>query len=194
MECFLTHELKVDKYATICFGTNHYSVPDMFCGRMVDVKVYSNELKVYYTHGLICSHDRNYGRSQWIITLDHYLKTLERKPGALHGSLALNQAPEPVREVYSRWFTNQARDFIELLQFCLQAQVDHQKLLEVAIYVSGICSGHVTADKIIALLGNQPSIHNDFPAEEVTGEIEAFSNLQLKEITFLMPFNMENVA
>ena len=194
MECFLTHELKVDKYATVCFGTNHYSVPDMFCGRMVDVKVYSNELKVYYTHGLICSHDRNYGRSQWIITLDHYLKTLERKPGALHGSLALNQAPEPVREVYSRWFTNQARDFIELLQFCLQAQVDHQKLLEVAIYVSGICSGHVTADKIIALLGNQPSIHNDFPAEEVTGEIEAFSNLQLKEITFLMPFNMENVA
>ena len=194
MECFLTHELKVDKYATVCFGTNHYSVPDMFCGRMVDVKVYSNELKVYYAHGLICSHDRNYGRTQWIITLDHYLKTLERKPGALHGSLAMKQAPEPVREVYTRWFTNQARDFIVLLQFCLQAQVDHQKLLEVAIYISGICSGHVTAEKIIALLGNQPSIQNDSPTEEVTGEIEAFSNLQLEEITFLMPFNMEEVA
>jgi hypothetical protein len=106
----------------------------------------------------------------------------------------MKQAPEPVREVYTRWFTNQARDFIVLLQFCLQAQVDHQKLLEVAIYVSGICSDHVTAEKIIALLGNQPSIHNDSPAEEAMGEIEAFSNLQLKEITFLMPFNMEEVA
>ncbi|MEI7792975.1 MAG: hypothetical protein WCI57_05830, partial [Candidatus Berkelbacteria bacterium] len=94
----------------------------------------------------------------------------------------------------TRWFTNQPRDFIVLLQFCLQAQVDHQKLLEVAIYVSGICSGNVTAEKIIALLGNQPSIHNDSPATEVMGEIEAFSNLQLKEITFLMPFNMGEVA
>ena len=194
MECFLTHELKVDKYATICFGTNHYSVPDIFCGRMVDVKVYSNKLKVYYTHGLICSHERNYGRNQWIITLDHYLKTLERKPGALHGSLALNQAPEPVREVYTRWFINQPRDFIELLLFCRQTQVDHKKLLEVVMYVSGICSGNVSAEKIIAMLGNQPSIHIDSPTEEAMGEIEAFSNLQLEEITFLMPFNMEEVA
>ncbi len=191
MECFLTHELKVDKYATICFGTNHYSVPDELCARMVDVKVYSNELKIYYAHGLICSHDRSYGKNQWIITLDHYLKTLARKPGALHGSLALEQAPEPVREVYARWFINQPRDFIQLLQFCQQAQVDHQRLLDTAIYVSGICPGNVTAEKIMALLGNQPSSHNDSSGEAITGEIENFSTLQLEEITQLMTFKME---
>lgn len=81
-----------------------------------------------------------------------------------------------------------------MIPFCLHAQVDHQKLLEVAIYVSGICSGHVSAEKIIALLGNQPSIHNDCPVEEAMGEIEVLSNLQLEEITFLMPFNMEERA
>jgi hypothetical protein len=43
-------------------------------------------------------------------------------------------------------------------------------------------------------LGNQPSIHNDCPVEEAIGEIEVFSNLQLEEITFLMPFNMEEIA
>ncbi len=177
MECFITHELKVDKYATICFGTNHYSVPDELCGRMVEGKAYSNELKVYYAHGLICSHDRNYGKNQWVFTLDHYLKTLERKPGALHGSVALDQAPQAVREVYTRWFTNQPRDFILLLLFCKQAQVDHQKLLDTAIYVSGICPGDVTAEKIIALLGNQPPSDNDSLQDEVTGEIESFSNL-----------------
>ena len=194
MECFLSHDLKVDKYATICFGTNHYSVPDEFCARMVEVKVSSNGLKVYYAHGLICSHDRNYGKYQWIITLDHYLKTLSRKPGALHGSLALNQAPEAVREIYTRWFTNQPRNFIELIQFCQQSEVDHQKLLDTAIYVSGICPDDVTSEKIMALLGNQPSSYNGTPGEEATGEIETFSNLQLEEITHLMAINMEEVA
>lgn len=194
MECFLTHELKVDKSSTICFGTNHYSVPDELCARMVEVKVYSNELKVYYAHGLICSHDRNYGTNEWIITLDHYLKTLDRKPGALHGSLALKQAPEAVREVYTRWFTNQPRDFIGLLQFCRQSQVDHQRLLDTAIYVSGICPNNITAEKIMALLGNQPSFQNDTSREEAMGEIETFSNLQLNEIAQLMTLTMEEVA
>jgi len=194
MDCFLTHQLKVDKYATICFGTNHYSVPDELCSRMVEVKMYSNELKVYYAHGLICSHDRSYGKGQWIITLDHYLKTLSRKPGALHGSLALNQAPESVREVYTRWFTNQPRDFIQLLQFCQQFQVDHQRLLDTAIYVSGICPNNVTSEKIMALLGNQQTPHNDPPGEEAISEIENFSNLQLEEITRLTSLNMEAVA
>ena len=71
-----------DKYG--CFGTNHYSVPDEQCGRMVEVKMYSNILKMYYAHGLICSHDRSYEKNKWFINLDHYLKTLNRKPGALH--------------------------------------------------------------------------------------------------------------
>ena len=194
MDCFLTDQMKVDKYVTVCFGTNHYSVPDDLCGRMVEVKIYSNILKMYYAHGLICSHDRSYEKNKWFITLDHYLKTLSRKPGALHGSLALEQAPKAVREVYSRWFTNQPRDFILLLQFCQQLQVDHQKLLETAIYVSGICPANVSAEKIMALLGNQPLLNNDPKKEEANGEIETFSNLQLEEITRLMTINIGEVA
>jgi hypothetical protein len=193
MECFLTHALKVDKYATVCFATNHYSVPDELCGRMVEVKVYSNELKLYYSHVLVCSHERDYGKSQWKFNLNHYLKTLERKPGALHGSVALDQAPVPVQEVYSRWFTNQPRDFIQLLQFCKQAQVDHQKLLDTAIYVSGICPGNVTAEKIMAILGNQPLSHADSLKEGTPDEIENFSTLQLEEIALLMTGKMEEV-
>lgn len=193
MECFLTHALKVDKYATVCFATNHYSVPDELCGRMVEVKVYSNELKVYYAHGLVCSHERDYGKSQWKFNLNHYLKTLERKPGALHGSVALDQAPQRVQEVYSRWFINQPRDFIQLLQFCKQSQVDHQKLLDTAIYVSGICPQNVTSEKIMAILGNQPPSHIDSLKEETPNEIENFSTLQLEEIARLMTGKMEEV-
>jgi len=194
MDCFLTDQLKVDKYATVCFGTNHYSVPDELCGRMVEVKMYSNILKMYYAHGLIGSHDRSYEKNKWVINLDHYLKTLNRKPGALHGSLALDQAPQAVREVYTRWFTTQPRDFIVLLQFCQQFQVSHQRLLDMAIYVSGICPNNITSEKIMALLGNQPVTQTPCQKEESGGEIEAFSNLQLEEITQLMTLKLEEVA
>jgi len=194
LDCFLTHQVKVDKYATICLGTNRYSVPDELCSRMVEVKMYSNVLKMYYAHGLICSHERCYEKNKWIITLDHYLKTLNRKPGALHGSLALDQAPKAVREVYTRWFTSQPRDFIVLLQFCQQLQVPHQRLLDTAISLSGICPDDVTGEKIIALLGNQPAMLNNSNEVETSGEIEIFSNLQLDEITRLMTLNMGEVA
>jgi hypothetical protein len=161
---------------------------------MVEVKMYSNVLKMYYAHGLICSHERCYEKNKWIITLDHYLKTLNRKPGALHGSLALDQAPKAVREVYTRWFTSQPRDFIVLLQFCQQLQVPHQRLLDTAISLSGICPDDVTGEKIIALLGNQPAMLNNSNEVETSGEIEIFSNLQLDEITRLMTLNMGEVA
>ena len=193
MECFLTHELKVDKYATICFGTNRYSVPDHLVGRMVEVKVYANELKVYYNHLLICRHDRCYGQHQWIIHIDHYLKTLSRKPGAVHGSIALHQAPQSIQTVYTQWFIHQPRDFIELLDFCHQHQVSHQRLLDTALYVNSICSGQVTGEKIMALLGNQSSPVFQSPQDHPLDEIEHFANRQLEQINGLINSKVEAV-
>ena len=82
-----------------------------------------------YQHGInLCIHQREQGSGQWVITLDHYLRTLERKPGALHGSAALKQAPWEVRQVYESAFRNNARDFIELLQYCKTHDISHKRL------------------------------------------------------------------
>jgi len=43
---------------------------------MVDVKVYSNKLKMYYNNQPIGEHERSYEMYQWQIKLEHYLKTL----------------------------------------------------------------------------------------------------------------------
>ena len=66
---------RVDKYATICFGTNHYSVPDHLVESLVDVKVYSLKLEIFYRNTLIATHERNFGRQQWLISIEHYLAT-----------------------------------------------------------------------------------------------------------------------
>jgi len=76
MECYLTEFLKVDKYSTFCYGTNHYSVPDHLVSHMVEVKIYANQLKVYADNTPVCRHERKYGMYQWEINLEHYLKTL----------------------------------------------------------------------------------------------------------------------
>lgn len=194
MECFVTVPLKVDKYATICYGTNHYSVPDIYCGKMVDVKIYSSDLQIYFANHLIGTQVRNYGKYQWVFNLDHYLRTLSRKPGALHGAQALSQAPGEVRTVYGSWFINKPREFIDLLTYCRENEVEHNRLLETAIYVSGLCPEHVSAEKIMAVLGNQSvPIQNTLSGEPVS-EIEQFSNRQLDEITRLMAVTMEEVV
>jgi len=196
MDCYLTQSLKVDKYSTICMGTNRYSVPDHLVGKMLEVKIYSNELKVYFAHGFICGHERSFGKHHWIISLDHYLKTLSRKPGALHGSLALTQAPETVREVYRSWFINHPRDFVELLQFCQHKAIEHHRLLETAIYVSSKTPDNVSAEKIMAMLGNQPMSNEIQKTDNLIDEIENYANLQLMEISSLIssPVNMGGMA
>ena len=69
-------------YATFCFKRSHYSVPEQLINQLVDVKVYSTKLKIYKNKKLLCIHERCYSQ-KWILKLDHYLKTLVMKPGAI---------------------------------------------------------------------------------------------------------------
>jgi len=156
MECFLLQEASVDKYATLTLGTNHYSVPDHLVGQKVDVKVYANQLKIYSQGKILDTHVREYGTGRWIITLDHYLRTLERKPGALHGSAALKQAPWQVRKIYESAFTDNARDFIEVLQYAKNHEVSHERLWKVYQQLLVKCPSDISVDKFKALLGNNP--------------------------------------
>ena len=156
MECFILEEARVDKYATFGLGTNHYSVPDHLVGQKVDVKAYANQLKVYHQGAVLCAHPRDYGSGRWIIILDHYLRTLERKPGALHGSAALKQAPWEVRNIYEAVFRENAQDFIDLLQYCKTHDIPHSRLWETYLLLRVKCPSDISVDKFKVLLGNNP--------------------------------------
>ncbi len=186
MECYQVECLKIDKYATFSYGTNRYSVPDYLVGRMVEVKVYANHLKVYYNNLQVCRQERQYGMFQWQIDLEHYLNTLMRKPGALHGSVALKQAPLEIRKLYEQFFRNNARGFIEIMQYCQNKNIPHLKLAETVHELSRLCPNDVSADKVLALVGNQPCEKARRVPSERKDEIEAFSLDQLIEITLMV--------
>lgn len=169
MECYVLQQASVDKYSTLTLGTNHYSVSDHLVGQKVDVKVYANQLKIYSQGKILDTHVRDYGTGRWIITLDHYLRTLERKPGALHGSAALKQAPWQVRLIYESAFTENARDFIDVLQYCKSHDISHGRLWKVYQQLLVKCPLDISADKFKALLGNDPQeMVITYPDTEIT--------------------------
>lgn len=182
MECYIVECLKIDKYATFSYGTNHYSVPDYMVGRMVEVKIYANRLKVYYNNLHVYNHERHYELYQWYINLDHYLKTLSRKPGALHGSTALNQAPKVIKAIYEQFFLDNPKEFIVLLLYCKEKKISHEKLSETVHKLYRLCPKDVSSEKIIAQLGNQPVINSEPQNNEKKDEIANFAASQLSEI------------
>jgi transposase len=156
MECFTAENSKVDKYATVCFATNRYSVPDHLIGKMVFIKIYSGEIKIYGADSILCSHPRIYERHSWQIDLEHYLVTLQRKPGAIAGSVALKQAPEWVQSLYHTHYRDDARAFIELLQYRQLHNIDSRELCACVSKLARQVPANVNNAHIIALLGNQP--------------------------------------
>ena len=108
--------LRVDKYSCIKVDTNWYSVPEGFVGHRIDVKTYPNQILIYSPgNQCIATHERRHTRFEYFLNLDHYLKTLGTKPGALRGSLTLFQADLGLRNIFSQHFEERPRDFIELL-------------------------------------------------------------------------------
>ncbi len=83
---------RVDRYALITVRMCRYSVPARFIGRKVWVVLRSTDLVAYDGRVEIARHPRLTGRGGERLVLDHYLEVLLRKPGALAGSEALDQA------------------------------------------------------------------------------------------------------
>jgi hypothetical protein len=84
--------LRVDRYSQISVRTNRYSVPARLIGRRVRVTLGASELVVYDRHQEVARHERLIAKAGVRLELDHYLEALVRKPGALPGATALEQA------------------------------------------------------------------------------------------------------
>jgi transposase len=74
---------QVDKYQTVRFDRNCYSVPRRWAFRTVSAKGYVDRVEVVGDGATIAAHVRSYGRGQKVLDPLHFLGVLERKPAAL---------------------------------------------------------------------------------------------------------------
>jgi hypothetical protein len=83
---------RVDRYAQVMVRNNRYSVPVRLIGRRVRVLLHASDLVIYDGRAEAARHERLPGKGGARLDLDHYLEALVRKPGALPGATALEQA------------------------------------------------------------------------------------------------------
>ncbi|WP_426507441.1 Mu transposase domain-containing protein [Dactylosporangium sp. McL0621] len=97
---------RVDRFSQVTVRTNRYSVPVHLVGRQVRVHLHASDLVIYDGRVEAARHERLMAKSSARLDLNHYREALLRKPGALPGSTALEQARAagkftPVREELS---------------------------------------------------------------------------------------------
>lgn len=179
-----TYDCKVDKYSCLVVEQNHYSVPEQFVGKIVFVKVYSTNVVCYYENEKIAVHERLYGNHEWKINIEHYLKTLKKKPGALPNSMAMAQAHQKIQNLYKKYYIKKEKDFIELMLLIQEKSLkDVEKAIE---KLETIDFTEITTDKIKLLCNRQNSVtssNNNLKQDET---IVRYSAALLKSITSLI--------
>jgi transposase len=146
---------RVDRYAQVSVRTNRYSVPVRLIGRQVRALLHANRVDVYDKDVVVARHERLMGKGQSRHDLDHYLEGLLRKPGALPGATALEQARSAGKftSVHDAWWAaarkahgdrDGTRALIEVL--LLHRHMPHEQV--VAGIAAALDSGALTADAV----------------------------------------------
>jgi transposase len=141
-----------DKYQTVAFDTNRYSVPRPWAFRSVTVKGYVDRVVVVAGGQVVAEHPRCYGHSQQVLDPMHFLATLERRPAALdHAPVYRDWRPTAAlaglrRELEAKHGTpGGTRQFIRVLQLLAEHP---QSRIERAI--AACRAGHaLTAEAIV---------------------------------------------
>jgi transposase len=81
--CVIHPAVGVDKYQSVAFDGNRYSVPRPFAFGMVTVKGFVDRVAIISQGQVIATHERSLEKPMMILDPLHYLATLARKPGSL---------------------------------------------------------------------------------------------------------------
>jgi len=123
-EAAMMVNLRVDKLSTIVYKQNKYSVPDYLVGKYVNAKITVNKINVYFNNKFVASHEKSYKNQTWSMNIEHYRNTLLKKPGALKNSLAFSQLNAKLQSIFNKYFLNNPREFIELLDIVSDYGID----------------------------------------------------------------------
>lgn len=164
----------VDRFAQVSVRMNKYSVPARYVGRQVRVLLHASELVVYDGQTVVARHERLMTKGSVRLDLDHYLEVLLRKPGALPGATALEQARRAGRftPIHDEWWAaackthgdaEGTRALIEVL--LLHRHLAHEHV--VAGLAAALRAGGHTAD-VVALEARkaEDSTHDNSGAPE----------------------------
>ena len=127
----ITESRKVDKYQTVAWEKNRYSVPRRYAFATVTVKAYVDWIVIIADGQPIARHERSYGSREQILDPLHYLAMLTRKPACLDHTDVYRQWKLPADFTWLRDHLETrhgrfagARQFIRVLQLLGEHPID----------------------------------------------------------------------
>jgi transposase len=136
----------VDKYQTVMFETNRYSVPHTAAFAKVTVKAYVDRVAIVHKGAVVAEHRRGYGRHESLIDPVHFVLALSRKPAWLDHVPALRDwklpaSFESLRQVFKEQHGPRVgeRHYIRVLQLLARHPATR-------------------IDRVIGMLGHMPGL------------------------------------
>jgi len=152
-ECCIRKKAHVDKYATVVYKQNHYSVPDSLVDEYVSMRVYTDKICIYQEGVKVAEHDISYRNHSWTIDIYHYLRTFRQKPGALAGSTAMLQADAQTKDIYETYYNNDPKTFLEVL--AVIREKGPGKVRKALKELDRLTTGDKSADKVRVICDKQ---------------------------------------
>ena len=166
----------MNKYSVISIDENKYSVPDDLVDKFVFVKIYPERILIYHKNKKVAEHLRSYGAHSWNIKIEHFIRTIKKKPGSLHSSTAMQQMNPTLQTIYNKYYTENPKDFIELLE--LIGKKSMEEVLNAIEELEKISPIGINTEKIKLLCNrNEKEVKNT--NKERTTEIEEHSKFIL---------------
>ena len=172
--------------------SNRYSVPSRLIGRPVRVLLNASDLTVYDSRTPVACHEWLLGKGQARLDLDHYLEALVRKPGALPGATALEQARAAGRftPLHDAWWaaarkahgdTAGTRALIEVL--LLHRHLPHEQV--VAGIAAALTAGALTANAVALEARKATDTASTTAAQQPVQAAEPVASLTARRLTHL---------
>ena len=163
----------VDKYQTVHYDGNRYSVPRPCAFRPATIKAYVDRIEIVADGSVVAGHERCYQRDQPILDPLHDLATLGRRPAALDHSKVYRDWRLPAEFTDLRQALEQrhgssagARQYIRVLQRLAQHPVERVRR---AIPSADRSPEALSADRIIQ--------HTFRLAKQAVGEADTFGSV-----------------
>ena len=113
----------VDNYCTVPLKETHYSVPSRYVGKALVIRAYWDHVVISDGMEVVAEHPRSYKKGEYILSPEHYLDLLEKRPHAVPYARPLLQYewPEGYWELYQKMVgdigpSEAGRDFIRILK------------------------------------------------------------------------------
>jgi transposase len=173
---------QVDKYQTVRFDHNCYSVPRRWAFRAVTVKGYVEHVEVVADGQVVARHARCYDRGQRVLEPLHYLVTLECKPAALDHAPVYRDWQLPAAFAELRRTLEQrlgahtgARHFIRVLQLLARHPLVR---VERAILLCRECGADAAAitERVERLARDEATTPNDNSLSSIDNGLSSIDN------------------